>query len=721
MDFNGVGKSASHRDREAIVDDLKSNEDPEFLPVRRKNLPRRPASRPPAPPIRGWAYMDSMRDLKEKAPGARIPVELLSLWHTVEFEIDYESRHPQALMRVASDGTIRVRPYRQATFNEWLFCAVHLLYQVALGYVRPPEDCEDPHKWMMAAEMTVNQYVTAATMLPTPKDFPNPRGLTRASLFRQRFNGGALPVMQQIPSPAQRMEQWETSRFKPSGDEWRSPAGPQVWDIDELPPEVAQRFRNLYVREQVRLFKPQIDHRRKLKYANSVIARAHSWMQQRFPLLSAAAAQFEIDYTSAERYNIALGAVSVRDQVIYVNPEAELTEMEWRWVIAHEILHVVLEHMQRRGEREPFIWNVACDYVINNWLDHMGVGVRPEGTLFKEDYRGVDAETIYEELMRNGGNDQLKIVTLRGEGLSDMLDFDPDFNEGDQQPGQGRSSRFRPNVRQMTQNEARKMLQDEESGYGRGFLPGDLIEELDLTRFASERIEVPAWKTELAEWFAIQFIPKPPTRSYNRMSRRQASAPDIPLPGKAIVDYHSPTFGVVLDTSGSMSHDLLQTGMSAVVAYAERHGVAFVRLVMCDTRPYDEGFIPLETLKRPYQIMGRGGTVLQPSVDLLQKAKDFPQDAPLLIVTDGQIDVLKIERDHAFLLPSEGELPFEPVGPVFRILGENNSRGFPRRRSGSSSRFGSAPRSSPGSGTEDASSHREVVRNLIERLKNKKL
>jgi predicted metal-dependent peptidase len=238
-------------------------------------------------------------------------------------------------------------------------------------------------------------------------------------------------------------------------------------------------------------------------------------------------------------------------------------------------------------------------------------------------------------------------------------------------------------------------------------LPGDLIEELDLTRVAQDRIEIPEWKTDLAEWFAIQFLPKPPSRSYNRMSRRQASAPDIPMPGKAIVDYHSPTFGVVLDTSGSMSHDLLQKGLSAVVAYAERHGVAFVRLVMCDTRPYDEGFIPLATLKRPYHIMGRGGTVLQPSIELLQTAKDFPEDAPLLIVTDGQIDVLTIKREHAFLLPSEASLPFEPVGPVFRILGDSTRFGRPR--------FGGRPSSKP---VEEPPSRRQVARNLIEKLKN---
>jgi predicted metal-dependent peptidase len=67
------------------------------------------------------------------------------------------------------------------------------------------------------------------------------------------------------------------------------------------------------------------------------------------------------------------------------------------------------------------------------------------------------------------------------------------------------------------------------------------------------------------------------------------------------------------------------------------------------------------------QVRGRGGTVLQPGVDLLEKAKDFPEDGPLLIITDGYCDSLRVRREHAFLLPEGRSLPFPPRGPVFRI------------------------------------------------------
>ena len=67
------------------------------------------------------------------------------------------------------------------------------------------------------------------------------------------------------------------------------------------------------------------------------------------------------------------------------------------------------------------------------------------------------------------------------------------------------------------------------------------------------------------------------------------------------------------------------------------------------------------------RVRGRGGTVLQPGVDLLERVADFPKDGPILVITDGLCDVVRIRRDHAFVLPKGHRLPFPPHGPVFHI------------------------------------------------------
>jgi predicted metal-dependent peptidase len=36
-----------------------------------------------------------------------------------------------------------------------------------------------------------------------------------------------------------------------------------------------------------------------------------------------------------------------------------------RFVLCHEVLHCVGDHMSRRGNRNPLLWNYAADYAIN--------------------------------------------------------------------------------------------------------------------------------------------------------------------------------------------------------------------------------------------------------------------------------------------------------------------------------------------------------------------
>jgi predicted metal-dependent peptidase len=67
------------------------------------------------------------------------------------------------------------------------------------------------------------------------------------------------------------------------------------------------------------------------------------------------------------------------------------------------------------------------------------------------------------------------------------------------------------------------------------------------------------------------------------------------------------------------------------------------------------------------QVRGRGGTVLQPGIDLLERSETFPKDGPILVITDGACDTLHLHRPHAFPVPAGKRLPFRAVGPVFEL------------------------------------------------------
>lgn len=89
--------------------------------------------------------------------------------------------------------------------------------------------------------------------------------------------------------------------------------------------------------------------------------------------------------------------------------------------------------------------------------------------------------------------------------------------------------------------------------------------------------------------------------------------------------------------------------------------------MFCDAAAYDQGYVTPESMAERIKVRGRGGTVLQTGIDILEKAGDFPEKGPILIITDGSCDHLRIHRDHAFLIPRGSNLPFPPRGKVFRM------------------------------------------------------
>ena len=199
--------------------------------------------------------------------------------------------------------------------------------------------------------------------------------------------------------------------------------------------------------------------------------------------------------------------------------------------------------------------------------------------------------------------------------------------------------------------------------YSRGYIPAGLVEEIRALAMPP----IP-WDVQLAKWFNEQFPPLEKYRTYVRPSRRQGATPNIPRPSYILQEkeLESRTFGVVIDTSGSMSSSQIGLALGAIASYAVSKDVLFVRIIFCDAEATDVGYMTPEEIAGRVEITGRGGTILQPGVDALEMAKDFPSSGPILIITDGYIEEnLKIKREHAYLVPNGNQLPFRPKGKVF--------------------------------------------------------
>ena len=103
-----------------------------------------------------------------------------------------------------------------------------------------------------------------------------------------------------------------------------------------------------------------------------------------------------------QRQDISVAAIDVANKQIFINPTAGLSNEECRFVMAHELLHAGLRHDTRCQGRDPYLWNVACDYVINSWLLEMGVGELPHiGVLYDPDLKNLSAESIYDQIVKN--------------------------------------------------------------------------------------------------------------------------------------------------------------------------------------------------------------------------------------------------------------------------------------------------------------------------------
>jgi predicted metal-dependent peptidase len=82
---------------------------------------------------------------------------------------------------------------------------------------------------------------------------------------------------------------------------------------------------------------------------------------------------------------------------------ATLNDLETRGVLAHEVLHVANGHCWRMGDRDPDLWNDACDHAINPIIVDAGM-LLPKGVLMEARFRGRSAEEIYGVLAQEKRN-----------------------------------------------------------------------------------------------------------------------------------------------------------------------------------------------------------------------------------------------------------------------------------------------------------------------------
>jgi predicted metal-dependent peptidase len=317
-----------------------------------------------------------------------------------------------------------------------------------------------------------------------------------------------------------------------------------------------------------------------------------------------------------------------------------------RFILAHEVLHIAFRHSHRLLGRDPRLWNVATDAVINEMLrDLYPTGFSSAATALGDmGYDMVTASTITS--LTGVPEDQVR--KMSAEEIYELLASRPARKPpegaaggegGDGEPGGGEREGGLPNptpvpriVRRPGEEGGEDAPGDDyweravdqaaaaQRARGAGTLPGSL--EAQLRRM---RPKV-RWKALLRS-LLVGGISRFVSSTYRVLHRK---VPYV-LPGEKRLE--SPTIWCVVDTSGSMVGKHLDQVVSEVLSIASRFQNQ-VRMVAWESEKAVE--VPVRKLMATMRLPDvGGGTEIRPALGYLDRR--LRRGDALIIMTDGAI------------------------------------------------------------------------------------
>ena len=303
-----------------------------------------------------------------------------------------------------------------------------------------------------------------------------------------------------------------------------------------------------------------------------------------------------------------------------------LKPKEVEFLVGHEVLHVVYDHMGRRGTRDPQMWNIADDYAVNADLKRHKVGefIKTVPCLYETKYDGKAAEEIYDDLMKNV--QKISIDDLLDQMIDDHMDGEGDGDSDTDGDGnkKGKRPTMSPEERERVRQEVKQAIINAASTAEAGQLPAN-VERM----IRQHTNPVMPWR-ELIQTNLTSAIRS--DYSWMRPSRRgwhmDAIMPGM-NPGEEI------DVVVALDMSGSISNSQAQAFLGEIGGMMNSFDGYKVHVFCFDTETYNPKDFSSENMDliEEYEPMGGGGT----DFDCIFKyLKDNAIDPKRLIVfTDG--------------------------------------------------------------------------------------
>jgi len=302
-----------------------------------------------------------------------------------------------------------------------------------------------------------------------------------------------------------------------------------------------------------------------------------------------------------------------------------LDQKELEFGFGHEVLHCVYDHMGRRQDRNPQMWNIANDYCVNaDLVDHnIGRKITTIDILYDRKYKGMSSEAVYEDLMKN-------VQTINMEDLLDMMLDEHLDGSGDGEDGEGKG---KGNGRPVLSKADMDAIRDEfkeavinaaNNESNAGNIPGNVKKMIgELTDPQMD------WR-ELLSMSLTSAIKDDYT--FMRPSRRSWHL-DAILPG--MNPGEETNIALAIDTSGSISSTMLKEFLSEVQGIMESFTAYKIHLFCFDTQIHNPVDFSSDDINHicDYELGGFGGTDFGPIFDHLKRA--HVEVDRLVVMTDG--------------------------------------------------------------------------------------
>lgn len=354
------------------------------------------------------------------------------------------------------------------------------------------------------------------------------------------------------------------------------------------------------------------------------------------------------------------------------------------FIALHEALHIVLNHIFRKEDRNHKLWNYACDIVINEALFDMTHTKNYYGSYYHGSARGINtpkeilraeqfglttdqvlemsAEQVYDHLIKEGYGS--------GQGQSGDGEAGMDGQDGSGgQPGDQNSNNSGGGDEENDDEEEREKKQSQTGTHDNwdeisDNVNQDVVDARNNEVFSdySDSSNSETWGSLAAgeifkfgrinkevDWDKVLFdhlaskIGGPPQseEKWAPANRRlQTFYPNVLLPvehreiGKKIIKIL-----VAIDTSGSISNKQLQGFIDVVSSLPEDR--TEVEVIYFDTQYYDGDWEEFKNGK--ITIQGRGGTAFRAIQSKIQDMEEYPDE--VLVLTDGGATSILISEE----------------------------------------------------------------------------